>query len=313
MLSVTEIKRKLPKDFIDSLYDIYTPVTVDRILSGMSGERNTTIRTNNIKSDIQEVMKILKENNIKFQRVQWYRDGLEIKNAKEKEIQKLPEYDKGFIYVQSLSSMIPPIVLNPKAGEKILDMTAAPGSKTTQIAAMMQNEGEIIANELDTIRLERLKYNVEKQAARIVTVINERGEVLGKKYPQKFDKVLLDAPCSGEGRFLANDARTYRNWSTRTVVQLAKLQRKLLKSACEAVRTNGIIIYSTCTLNLKENEEVLDWAIKNLPVKIMDIEIEIKEKIAAFTENMDKSIGKAIRILPTKSKEGFFIAKLKKT
>lgn len=313
MLSVTEIKRKLPKDFIDSLYDIYTPVTVDRILSGMSGERNTTIRANNIKSDIQEIMRILKKNNIKFQRVEWYKDGLEIKNAKEKDIQKLLEYDKGFIYVQSLSSMIPPIVLNPKAGEKILDMTAAPGSKTTQIASMMQNEGEILANELDTIRLERLKYNIEKQSARIVTVINERGEVLGKKYPQQFDKILLDAPCSGEGRFLANDARTYRNWSARTVTQLAKLQKKLLKSACEAVRTNGIIIYSTCTLNLKENEEVLDWAIKNLPVKIMDIEIEIKEKIAAFTENMDKSIGKAIRILPTKSKEGFFIAKLKKT
>ena len=244
MLSILDLKRKLPKDFVDELYEQYTPITVDKILTGMLGERNTTLRVNTIKYNIQELMKYLREKNIKFERVSWYNDALIIKNANEKEIQKLDIYEKGYIYLQSLSSMIPPLVLNPKQGENVLDLTAAPGSKTTQMAAMMKNDGHILANELDKIRCERLQYNVEKQGANIVEVINNRGEKVGEEYQERFDKVLLDAPCSGEGRFLGNNAGTYRNWSKRTVRELVKLQKKLFKSAYTALKPNGIIAYS---------------------------------------------------------------------
>lgn len=126
MISILDLKKRLPKDFVDILYEQYTPITVDKILSGMLGERYTTLRANTIKTSIQEVMKQLKENNIKFDRVQWYKDGLIIKNAKEKNIQELEIYKNGEIYVQSLSSMIPPLVLDPKENEKVLDLTAAP-------------------------------------------------------------------------------------------------------------------------------------------------------------------------------------------
>lgn len=312
MLSVTEVKRKLPKEFVDSLYEEYTPLTVDKILMGMSGERNTSLRVNTLKSNIYELMNLFKENNIKFERVSWYKDALEIKNVKEKELQKLPQYEKGDFYIQSLSSMVPPLVLSPKPGEHILDVTAAPGSKTTQIAALMQNKGEIIANELDKIRFKRLVFNIEKQGASIAKAINLRGELLYKEYNETFDKVLLDAPCSGEGRFQANDAKTYRQWSKKEVIKLSKLQKKLLKSAYLALKPNGILIYSTCTLNEEENEKVLDWAINNLKLKMLDINIEITGAKEAFTNNVDESIKKAIRILPTKSQEGFFIAKLQK-
>ena len=312
MMSILELKKRLPKDFIDNLYETYSPLTVDKILSGMLGERNTTLRANNIKTTIQELMRNLKENNIKFERVEWYKDALVIKNAKEKQIESLEAYQKGLLYLQSLSSMIPPIILNPKPGEKVLDLTSAPGSKTTQMASMMENKGYILANELDKLRCERLKYNIEKQGAKIVEVINQRGEKVGENHREEFDKVLLDAPCSGEGRFLGNNVSTYRNWSARNVMQLAKLQKKLLKSAYEALKVNGIMVYSTCTLNKKENEKVLDWAINNLNLKLIDINIDIKGKMQGFNENLDKSIKKAIRILPTKKEEGFFIAKLRK-
>ena len=126
MLSILDVKKKLPKDFITELYEQYTPLTVDKILTGMLGNRYTTLRVNTIKFNIRDLMNYLKQNIIKFERVGWYNDALIIKNANEKQIQKLDIYDKGYIYLQSLSSMIPPIVLNPKPGEKVLDLTAAP-------------------------------------------------------------------------------------------------------------------------------------------------------------------------------------------
>ena len=182
--------------------------------------------------------------------------------------------------------MVPTIVLNPLPGEKVLDLTAAPGSKTTELAALMNNEGYILANELDKIRCERLKYNVEKQGAEIIEVINGRGEKIGDNYPEIFDKVLLDTPCSGEGRFIVDKLATYRDWSQKTVRELSKLQKKLITSAYKAL--------------------------KNLNLKLLDIDIEIKNTEYADNENLDKSINKAIRILPSKQTEGFFVAKLVK-
>ena len=278
----------------------------------MSVDRNTTLRVNTIKYNIQDLMTKLKINNIKFERVSWYNDGLVLKNRAEKDIQKLDIYNEGNIYIQSLSSMIPPLVLAPKSGDKVLDLTSAPGSKTTQLAALMKNTGEIIANELDTIRFERLKYNIEKQGATIVKSINSRGEKLGEKYPEYFDKVLLDVPCSGEGRFLINNPKTYRDWSMKKVNSLVKLQKKLLTSAYKALKKNGVMVYSTCTINKFENEFILDWGIKNLGLKIVDINLAIKDSIHGDNERLDKSIDKSMKILPSKRMEGFFIAKLKK-
>lgn len=312
MVSIQEMRKRLPKEFMENIYDMFSPIMVDKILTGMINDRYTTLRVNTILYNAQDFMKYCKQNNIKFERVLWYSDGFIIKNKKEKDIQKLDIYEKGYIYLQSLSSMIPPIVLNPKSGEKVLDLTAAPGSKTTQLAAFMQNQGYILANELDKIRCERLKYNVDVQGANIVEIINNRGEKIGEQYKEQFDKVLLDAPCSGEGRFSSKSVRTYRNWSTRTVKDLSKLQKKLFQSAYTALKPNGMMVYSTCTLNKQENEQVLDWAIKNLHVKMVDIEVKIQNTMPAFTENVEPSIHKAIRVLPSKDMEGFFVAKLKK-
>ena len=204
--------------------------------------------------------------------------------------------------------MVPPLVLNPKPGEKVLDLTAAPGSKTTQMAAMMQNRGSILANELDKIRCERLQYNVTAQGASIVIVNNDYGERIGSKYSQVFDKVLLDTPCSGEGRFLATDPKTYRSWSEKKVSELVKMQKKLFKSAYEALKPDGTMVYSTCTLNLAENEQILEWALEQFNLKLLDIELELRE----IQQGQTESTKQAIKILPSKNTEGFFVARLKK-
>lgn len=312
MISINEAKRKLPTDFIENIYELYDPLKVDQILQGMMNPRNTTIRVNTIKYNIQDLMRYFKEKNIKFERVLWYRDALIIKNATEKELQKLEIYEKGYIYLQSLSSMVPPLVLNPKKGEKVLDLTAAPGSKTTQMAALMENEGYILANELDKIRSERLQYNVKSQGAEIVEVINGRGEKIGNSYPEYFDKVLLDTPCSGEGRFLLGKPMTYKDWSLKKVNQLVKIQKKLFESAYNATKKNGIMVYSTCTINKEENEYILDWAINNFDIKLLEINLNIKEAIKGDNTGLNGSIDKAIKILPSKNMEGFFVAKIVK-
>lgn len=312
MLSISEIKRRLPKAFIDKLYEYFSPITVDKILLGMTDERFVTLRVNTLKYDIHRLMRYFKEVNIKFDRVLWFDDALIIKNVREKDIQKLDIYEKGYIYFQSLSSMVPPIVLGPKPGETILDMTAAPGSKTTEIACLMKNKGKIVANELDKIRCQRLRYNVDMQGASIVEVVNGRGEKLGDIYEEQFDRVLLDTPCSGEGRFVATNPMTYKNWSEKMVSDLVKLQKKLFVSAYKALKPGGILVYSTCTINRYENELILDWALKNFNIKLEEIELSINNSVAGFNEGLNKSINKAIKILPSKIMEGFFVSKFVK-
>lgn len=309
-MTLAQIKSKMPLEFIEEIYRNFSPRIADKILIGMSEKRLTTLRVNTIKFNMEDLLKILQKENIEYENVEWYNDALIIKNADEKKIQNLDIYTNGYIYLQSLSSMIPPIILNPKKEEKVLDLTAAPGSKTTQMAAMMENDGYILANELDKIRCDRLKYNVHMQGAEIVEVINMPGENVGEKYPNTFDKVLLDVPCSGEGRFLVSDEKTYKNWSTKQVQDLVEIQKKLFESAVEALKAGGEMVYSTCTLNLKENEEIVNYAIKNLNVKVGEINIELKDKAKGISKGYDSSLKNTIRVLPNKYQEGFFVAKL---
>ncbi len=308
-VSITQIKNRLPQEFMNNLYDMFTPGMVDNILKGIVEKRYTTLRVNTLKYNSQDLMKYFKENNIKFERVLWYQDAFVIKNANEKNIQKLDIYQKGYIYIQSLPSMVPPLVLNPKEGENILDLTAAPGSKTTQIAALMKGKGHILANELDKMRCEKLKYNVNVQGANTVDVINGRGEKIGAQYKEQFDRVLLDTPCSGEGRFTAYNVQSYRVWSPKKVKELTKVQKKLFQSAYDALKPKGVLVYSTCTLNKEENEYILDWALKNFDLKIVDIDLKIKNSMNGFNNGLEKDINKSIRILPSKDMEGFFVSK----
>lgn len=308
MPSVLQAKMKLPVEFIQNLYKNFNEKTADKILLGMQEERFVTLRVNTIKSNIEEIKSLLDRNNIQYDEVEFYKDALIIKGKKEKNIINLDIYKNGLIYLQSLSSMIPALVLEPRRGENILDLTAAPGSKTTQMGAMMENEGHIVANEIDKIRCERLKHNIEMQGIKIAEVINRDGIEIGNDYKEKFDKVLLDTPCSGEGRFLVNDPKTYNSWSNKLVENLSNLQKKLFESAYNSLKKGGTIVYSTCTLNKEENERIINWAIDKFELEVQEININLKEGIKVTT----KGEASALKILPSKRIEGFFVCKLKK-
>ncbi len=312
MVSIITAKSKLPIDFIQNIYKEYENRIADKILSGMLEERYTTLRVNNLKSDRENVIKSLKELKIEFEEVNYLKDAFIIKNKSEKDLQNLKIYKDGKIYLQSLSSMIPAIVLDPKPGENILDLTAAPGSKTTQLASIMKNNGYILANEIDKIRCDRLRYNVNLQGAKIVEISNKDGRIIGIKMQEKFDRVLLDVPCSGEGRFLVNEPNTYTNWSEKQVLNLSNLQKELFESGYNALKKGGTMVYSTCTLNKIENENVIDWAIKKYNLQILDIDLKLKEIIKISSKGLDKNVEKAIKILPSKRFEGFFVCLIRK-
>jgi len=312
LFSIGDARKKLPPDYVQGLTQLFPAHTADKILLGCLSERCTTLRVNTLKSNISALMEELKKNQIKFDRVSWYKDALILKNCAEKEIEKTTAYQEGQLYLQSLSSMIPPLVLDPKPNETILDLTAAPGSKTTQLAALMQNKGYLLANELDKIRYEKLKFNLGLQRVQIAVPRLGKGEKIGAEKPEYFDRVLLDAPCSGEGLFIVGQPQTTRYWSLKLVSQLASLQKKLFTSAFLALKKGGILVYSTCTLNKTENEEIVQWALENFDLQLLNIPLAIPNANLFNPSSTNKIQACTLKIFPTKTLEGFFVSRFKK-
>ena len=184
----------IPEFLINMLKEQYGEEIAQKIIEGYTKNRYVTFRVNTLKSSVEKIEKELKENNIEFEKVNWSSEAFVIKNVREKEIENLEVYKNGEIYLQSLSSMLPPIILEPKENIDILDMCSAPGGKTTQIAALTQNKAHITACEMNKIRYERLKYNIEKQGATSVYIMQEDSRKINDFF--SFDQILLDAPCS---------------------------------------------------------------------------------------------------------------------
>ncbi len=271
---------------------------ISKIINGYNSKRKTTLRVNNLKSNIDEVKNELRKNNILFSEVSWYKDALIIDS--EVNLSKLSLFIEGKIYLQSLSSMLPPLILNPSEGESILDMCAAPGSKTTELANITNDKARIMAVEKDKIRFEKLKYNIQKQGFKSINVINMDATLLDDYF--LFDKILLDAPCSGSGTINQNNIKYF---SEKLVNNSKIIQIKLLKKAIKLLKVGGEIVYSTCSILEDENESVLNEILKDKNIELVNI--ENKELPCLKT-----SINGTLCICPTSEYEGFFVAKLRK-
>lgn len=272
-----------------------------KILEGYV-DKKTSLRVNTLKSNLSDVKLKLSENAIKFSEVPWYKEALVIESCNEAEIRKLSLYKNGEIYMQNLASMLPPVVLEPRPDENILDMAAAPGGKTTQIAALSRNEANITACEKNKIRLDRLKYNLEKQGASRVNVINQDARKLDSYF--SFDKILLDSPCSGSGTISAIS----KDFTSELIERSVKVQEELVKKASEIVKIGGEIVYSTCSILKRENEEALNRLLKNKNFEIVPID---KEAFAGVPM-LPSQIEGTICVMPTDEYEGFFVAKIRR-
>lgn len=310
--------QKLPKEFLEKLELIAPEDQLEEIHQALCQERPTTFRANTLKISSKKLTTELQKLGINFEQISWYKNAFILKGQPQSVLQDTYLYQEGYIYVQSLSSMIPSLILSPKPKEKILDLTAAPGSKTTQMAMMMKNDGQIIANDTSRPRLYRLEANAKLQGVTNITITQLPGQILWQKFPEYFDKTLVDAPCSMEGRFCAPNDKTYRDWTPKKVKELAPRQSFLLRSAISATKPGGVIVYSTCTLSPEENEGVIDWILKKEKdnVKLESISITGLRTYPGLKEYKGKKynpeVTKAIRIYPTQLTEGFFVARLKK-
>lgn len=264
--------------------------------------------------DSFQLIKNLKEYGIELKKIDTLNNVYKVMKGEEL-IGKTIYYILGYYYIQSLSSMIPALLLNPNKNDRVLDLCAAPGSKTTLLSELMNNKGTLIANEISLERMRILMFNIDKMNLLNVGVINRKGELLSKSFDNYFDKILVDAPCSALG-IVQKKGEVSNWWNENKVTGISEIQLRLLISAIKMLKVGGEVVYSTCTLTLEENELVLNKVLKKYPVELVDIKLPVKSR-AAFTkyknEELNSSISKAHRILPWEiESEGFFIAKLRK-
>lgn len=294
----------IPQFLQEKLNIQYGEELTNKILEGYTKNRKVTLRVNTLKSNVEEIKKILHNNNIEYKTVNWSKEALIIENVRETELTKLDIYIEGKIYLQSLSSMLPPIILEPKENTDILDMTAAPGGKTTQIAAMVNNKARITACEMNNIRAEKLRYNIEKQGATCAYVMVTDSRKIDDFF--SFDQILLDAPCSGSGTLDANNTKTEKIFTPKLIEKSVKAQITLLTKALKILKPGKEIVYSTCSILKEENEEIIKQVLKKSNAKIKPITNTILQELP----QLPTSIEGTLCVCPTEEYEGFFVAQM---
>ncbi|PIU22052.1 MAG: tRNA methyltransferase [Candidatus Diapherotrites archaeon CG08_land_8_20_14_0_20_30_16] len=304
----------LPPTFLSKMEKLLPKDEIEDLKTAIDTHLRKSIRVNTLRGEIKEVKESLINQGFTLENMPWYKYGFFISNDKKLRIGNTFEHYLGKIYVQEASSMLPVIALDPKEDDFILDLAAAPGSKTTQLAMHMNNTGLIVANEPQIQRISALQENIDRSGC--INYIITRND--GRKFSQfkdMFDKVLLDAPCSGEGTF-QKDIKARYIWSQNKVIQDSRLQKQLIESAIIACKPGGTIIYSTCTLSPEEDEEIIDYALnKYNNIKLGKITFDGLQTSSGNIEyngkEYNKEIKKVIKVWPHKAKiEGFFIAKI---
>ena len=323
------MKKTLNPEFIEKIESVYSKDELKIIEEGFKTEnRKPTFRINTNKANEEKTLESLKEAWVKFKKVDWLELVFTLEEWKEKDLWDTGAFKAGYIYMQGLTSMLPAMLFdyeNTNSYTKVLDVTAAPGSKTSQLSALMINKGQIIACDNNQIRIDKLNFTLKRQGCTNVWVIKTDARNLSEKLKwefgaeveQYFDKILFDAPCSAEWRFNLTREKSYAFWNSSIPKKNYKLQKAILTDVLKMLKTGWELVYSTCTLSPEENEGIVHFIQSLFPeMEIVDItENEIfknfktKKWISTFWKSMYKNADKSLRILPTSEYEGFFVAK----
>src|SRR3989344_795629 len=310
----TEIPNSAEIEFKEKFIERYNKLTDFELFKKYSlSFLRRSIRVNTLKKPIKEVADSIKEKGWKLTQVPWCEEGFWIESER-RDVGNLEEHMLGYIYIQEAASMIPPIVLEPKENEIILDSCAAPGSKTTQIAQYMKNTGLLIANDFKTERIKSLGLNTQRMGLTNVVITLMKGEWFKG---MQFDRILVDAPCTGTGT-IRKSLKTLRMWNPNMVKRLSITQKQLVETAFNILKPGGTMVYSTCSLEPHEDEAVVDFLVNKFEnARLEEVNLpglKRSEPILEFEkEKYSDEIKKCLRIWPQDNDtEGFFVAKIRK-
>lgn len=304
-------EQAFPSFFRPLLESSYGAADVERILAGSRGGRLVTLRANGLRATAAQVAAQLDQAGIAWQSVPWYGDAFVLPQAREDAVRELSAYGEGQLYLQNLSAMIPPLVLGDAAGLDVCDLCAAPGGKTTQIMALSGGRAMVMACERSVPRAQRLRFNLERQGAGNVTVMEYDARQLDPFF--SFDRILLDAPCSGSGTLQQADPKLAKRFTRELVSRSVKAQRSLLAKGLSLLRPGGVLVYSTCSVLPQENEEVVSWALgqagRQGTFELEPVNVPGLDEAARLPVTLDGCLG----ICPDQRYEGFFVARIKRT
>ena len=298
-------------DFIKSRYKDIFGSKAKLILKEFSKEPKKCIRINTLKINPKECLRRLKLKGFFFSRVPWSRYSYFIEKEP-KAVSATVEHLMGYFFIQDASSLLPVIELAPKRTDVVLDMTAAPGGKTTHIAQIMKNEGTIVALEINKNRMDSLLSNLERMGVEN-TIVLRASALKVKQLGLKFDKILLDAPCTADGT-MGKNPRLRISLTNEDYLKYSRKQKELITAANAVLKDKGVLVYSTCSLAPEENEEVVEYAVNTLGMKIK--ELKTKRYLSPgmtrfFNEKHSSFLKKCGRVLPYQyHTQGFFLAKL---
>lgn len=294
----------LPDKYLQEMKDLLKD-DFDSYLNSFDNEPVSSIRINNHKISNEDFMKI---SPFELEKVDWIHNGFYIKD--EEKPGKHPYYDAGLYYIQEASAMTPAECLQIQEGEYVLDACAAPGGKTTELLSKLNNTGLLVANDISTSRAYGLAKNIQRLGFTNALVTAEDTNNLVKYFPNYFDKILVDAPCSGEGMF-RKDNSLIKSWILKDSSFYPSIQKDILDKAVQMLKPGGKILYSTCTFAIKEDEEVIEYILnKYLDIKVIKLPITYEKFEHGLTENTKD----AIRLYPHKLKgEGHFVCLLEKS
>lgn len=312
----TEEKDTKPS-FKDSFVDEYTELLGE---DGFAAYKDVAsryapkaIRVNTSKITVSDLRSRLGDWSLKS--VPWCEEGFWIEHGSEDrhDIGNLLEHILGYVYAQSAASMIPPVVMEVGEGMKVLDMCAAPGSKATQLGQLVREDGVVVANDANKGRLTPLGINAQRLGLSNIVVTNMQGEELPDD--DLYDRVLVDAPCSGTGTVMKSH-KSVEMWSPSLVGRMKGIQRVLIRKGFELLRAGGVMVYSTCTLQPEENEQVLSEFLEEYDrasLEPVDLPLERSDPVTSWKGDSYEGVADALRIHPSDTgTEGFFVAKIRK-
>lgn len=290
-------------------------VSVSEAAAMLSLDRFKSVRLNTLKAR-KSTLQSLRASGITLEPIAWAPNCYTPSSAHD-QLSSHPTVASGEVFLQNAASFVPVLALDPQAGEQILDMAAAPGGKTSHIAAIVKNKAHIIANDTSKDRFFKMRQIFDMLGVKADTALYDGRDARKNFAGQQFDRILLDAPCSGEAAIDPAQPKSYAAWTPSKVKRLSRLQEQLLVTAYDCLRVGGTLVYSTCTINPEENEFVVARLLKRRSATLLPINQAPADSRSGITtwqgKQLPADIASCVRLLPSAEHEAFFVAKITKT